>query len=128
MANEKRQKTLYIPLLTMHYHSLQLVGVCSKICDIASLNFRFDKLAHENCCLRIKLLGDCYYCVAGLPIARSISKLNQIVAAGRLLLLCGWPPNCQVNFQIKPNNSSWATATTVWLASQLPGQFPNQTK
>jgi hypothetical protein len=32
--------------------------------------FRFDKLANENCCLRIKLLGDCYYCVAGLPIAR----------------------------------------------------------
>jgi hypothetical protein len=21
-------------------------------------------------CLRIKLLGDCYYCVAGLPVAR----------------------------------------------------------
>ncbi|XP_071744733.1 adenylyl cyclase 78C isoform X2 [Lepeophtheirus salmonis] len=31
---------------------------------------RFDKLAQENNCLRIKLLGDCYYCIAGLPIAR----------------------------------------------------------
>ena len=24
----------------------------------------------ESNCLRIKLLGDCYYCVAGLPTAR----------------------------------------------------------
>ncbi|KAF7269099.1 hypothetical protein GWI33_017849 [Rhynchophorus ferrugineus] len=32
---------------------------------------RFDKLAAENHCLRIKLLGDCYYCVSGLPIPRS---------------------------------------------------------
>ena len=31
---------------------------------------RFDKLASENFCLRIKILGDCYYCVSGLPEAR----------------------------------------------------------
>ncbi|XP_023223232.1 adenylate cyclase type 5-like [Centruroides sculpturatus] len=31
---------------------------------------RFDKLASENHCLRIKLLGDCYYCVSGLPDPR----------------------------------------------------------
>lgn len=31
---------------------------------------RFDKLALEHHCLRIKLLGDCYYCVSGLPEAR----------------------------------------------------------
>ena len=31
---------------------------------------RFDKLSNEESCLRIKLLGDCYYCVAGLPMAR----------------------------------------------------------
>ncbi|XP_009077719.1 PREDICTED: adenylate cyclase type 6-like, partial [Acanthisitta chloris] len=38
---------------------------------------RFDKLAagsegagRENHCLRIKILGDCYYCVSGLPEAR----------------------------------------------------------
>ncbi|VVC36628.1 Hypothetical protein CINCED_3A015230 [Cinara cedri] len=30
----------------------------------------FDKLAAENHCLRIKLLGDCYYCVSGLPQTR----------------------------------------------------------
>ncbi|XP_073984141.1 adenylyl cyclase 78C-like isoform X3 [Rhodnius prolixus] len=32
---------------------------------------KFDKLAMENHCLRIKLLGDCYYCVSGLPEERT---------------------------------------------------------
>nr|XP_026484478.1 adenylate cyclase type 8 [Vanessa tameamea] len=32
---------------------------------------RFDRLASENHCLRIKLLGDCYFCVSGLPDRRS---------------------------------------------------------
>ncbi|XP_050719595.1 Ca(2+)/calmodulin-responsive adenylate cyclase-like isoform X2 [Eriocheir sinensis] len=32
---------------------------------------RFDQLADDNHCLRIKILGDCYYCVSGLPEARS---------------------------------------------------------
>ncbi|GLG93789.1 Adenylyl cyclase 78C, partial [Gryllus bimaculatus] len=32
---------------------------------------RFDKLAAETHCLRIKLLGDCYYCVSGLPRERA---------------------------------------------------------
>lgn len=27
-------------------------------------------LSKENHCLRIKILGDCYYCVSGLPEAR----------------------------------------------------------
>ncbi|XP_055378499.1 uncharacterized protein LOC129610136 isoform X2 [Condylostylus longicornis] len=31
---------------------------------------RFDRLAAEHHCLRIKLLGDCYYCVSGLPDPR----------------------------------------------------------
>lgn len=31
---------------------------------------KFDTLAVENHCLRIKILGDCYYCVSGLPEAR----------------------------------------------------------
>nr|CAD7440031.1 unnamed protein product [Timema bartmani] len=31
---------------------------------------RFDRLASEHHCLRIKLLGDCYYCVSGLPEPR----------------------------------------------------------
>ncbi|XP_063232754.1 Ca(2+)/calmodulin-responsive adenylate cyclase isoform X3 [Bacillus rossius redtenbacheri] len=32
---------------------------------------RFDQLASDNHCLRIKILGDCYYCVSGLPEPRS---------------------------------------------------------
>lgn len=32
---------------------------------------RFDKLAHENHCMRIKILGDCYYCVSGLSEPRN---------------------------------------------------------
>ncbi|XP_042877202.1 adenylate cyclase type 1-like isoform X5 [Penaeus japonicus] len=32
---------------------------------------RFDQLADDNHCLRIKILGDCYYCVSGLPEPRS---------------------------------------------------------
>lgn len=32
---------------------------------------RFDQLSNDNHCLRIKILGDCYYCVSGLPEARS---------------------------------------------------------
>ncbi|CAG7819624.1 unnamed protein product, partial [Allacma fusca] len=31
---------------------------------------RFDQIAQENQCMRIKILGDCYYCVSGLPISR----------------------------------------------------------
>ncbi|XP_055914103.1 Ca(2+)/calmodulin-responsive adenylate cyclase isoform X1 [Eupeodes corollae] len=31
---------------------------------------RFDQLAQDNHCLRIKILGDCYYCVSGLPEPR----------------------------------------------------------
>ncbi|XP_061386281.1 adenylate cyclase type 2 [Musca vetustissima] len=30
---------------------------------------RFDQIAQENQCLRIKILGDCYYCVSGLPVS-----------------------------------------------------------
>ncbi|KAJ8733728.1 hypothetical protein PYW07_014279 [Mythimna separata] len=30
----------------------------------------FDKLADDFNCVRIKLLGDCYYCVSGLPVRR----------------------------------------------------------
>ncbi|KAI3364305.1 hypothetical protein L3Q82_011104 [Scortum barcoo] len=28
---------------------------------------RFDRLADEHHCMRIKILGDCYYCVSGVP-------------------------------------------------------------
>uniref|UniRef100_A0A673X647 adenylate cyclase n=1 Tax=Salmo trutta TaxID=8032 RepID=A0A673X647_SALTR len=39
----------------------ELVGVLNKLFG------RFDDIAKKNECLRIKILGDCYYCVSGLP-------------------------------------------------------------
>ncbi|XP_077083534.1 adenylate cyclase type 4 isoform X1 [Siphateles boraxobius] len=39
----------------------ELVAVLNKLFG------RFDDTAKKNGCLRIKILGDCYYCVSGLP-------------------------------------------------------------
>ncbi|XP_066507814.1 adenylate cyclase type 4-like [Hoplias malabaricus] len=39
----------------------ELVAVLNKLFG------RFDDIAKKNVCLRIKILGDCYYCVSGLP-------------------------------------------------------------
>ncbi|XP_056156844.1 adenylate cyclase type 4-like [Lampris incognitus] len=39
----------------------ELVAVLNKLFG------RFDDIAKRNECLRIKILGDCYYCVSGLP-------------------------------------------------------------
>ncbi|XP_029978536.1 adenylate cyclase type 7 isoform X2 [Sphaeramia orbicularis] len=30
---------------------------------------KFDQIAKKNECMRIKILGDCYYCVSGLPVS-----------------------------------------------------------
>ncbi|KAG7221479.1 hypothetical protein INR49_002454 [Caranx melampygus] len=48
----------------------KLASTCSPEELVAVLNKlfgRFDSIAKENGCLRIKILGDCYYCVSGLP-------------------------------------------------------------
>lgn len=39
---------------------------------------RFDQIAKENQCLRIKILGDCYYCVSGLPVSRPQHAANCV--------------------------------------------------
>lgn len=39
---------------------------------------RFDQLAHDNQCMRIKILGDCYYCVSGLPVSRPNHAINCV--------------------------------------------------
>ncbi|XP_035283066.1 adenylate cyclase type 2-like [Anguilla anguilla] len=39
----------------------ELVNILNKLYG------RFDDIAKRNECLRIKILGDCYYCVSGLP-------------------------------------------------------------
>ncbi|KAM5158259.1 adenylate cyclase type 2 [Mantella aurantiaca] len=42
---------------------------------------KFDQIAKENECMRIKILGDCYYCVSGLPIPL-LGHANNCVKMG----------------------------------------------
>jgi adenylate cyclase 2 len=39
---------------------------------------KFEQLAQKNDCLRIKILGDCYYCVSGLPVSRPSHARNCV--------------------------------------------------
>ena len=39
---------------------------------------KFDNLAYDYQCLRIKILGDCYYCVSGLPVSRPNHAVNIV--------------------------------------------------
>ncbi|XP_059354292.1 adenylate cyclase type 8-like [Carassius carassius] len=48
-------------LLSMNMSAQELV------CLLNELFGRFDRLVEEYDCLRIKILGDCYYCVSGVP-------------------------------------------------------------
>ncbi|XP_054714363.1 adenylate cyclase type 2-like [Uloborus diversus] len=47
--------------LTASLHVSELVETLNELFG------RFDDSAERNSCLRIKLLGDCYYCVSGVP-------------------------------------------------------------
>ncbi|XP_052441979.1 adenylate cyclase type 8-like [Carassius gibelio] len=48
-------------LLSMNMSAQELVRLLNELFG------RFDRLADEYDCLRIKILGDCYYCVSGVP-------------------------------------------------------------
>ncbi|XP_067274124.1 adenylate cyclase type 8 isoform X3 [Pseudorasbora parva] len=48
-------------LLSMNMSAQELVRLLNELFG------RFDRLAEEYDCLRIKILGDCYYCVSGVP-------------------------------------------------------------
>ncbi|XP_011635258.1 adenylate cyclase type 2 isoform X2 [Pogonomyrmex barbatus] len=39
---------------------------------------KFDQIAQDNQCMRIKILGDCYYCVSGLPVSRPNHAYNCV--------------------------------------------------
>uniref|UniRef100_A0A8D0BI78 Adenylate cyclase type 7 n=1 Tax=Salvator merianae TaxID=96440 RepID=A0A8D0BI78_SALMN len=39
---------------------------------------KFDQIAKENECMRIKILGDCYYCVSGLPVSLPVHAKNCV--------------------------------------------------
>ncbi|XP_073651707.1 adenylate cyclase type 7 isoform X5 [Tursiops truncatus] len=50
----------------------QLASDCSPKELVVVLNElfgKFDQIAKANECMRIKILGDCYYCVSGLPVS-----------------------------------------------------------
>ncbi|CAJ1078017.1 adenylate cyclase type 8 [Xyrichtys novacula] len=48
-------------LLSMNLSAQDLVRTLNELFG------RFDRLAEEHNCMRIKILGDCYYCVSGVP-------------------------------------------------------------
>ncbi|XP_051954794.1 adenylate cyclase type 8-like [Xyrauchen texanus] len=48
-------------LLSMNMSAQELVRLLNELFG------RFDRLAEEHHCMRIKILGDCYYCVSGVP-------------------------------------------------------------
>ena len=55
---------------------------------VATLNQLFTKfaqIAREKQCMRIKILGDCYYCVSGLPVSRPNHAVN-IVSMGLAMI------------------------------------------
>ncbi|XP_061036697.1 adenylate cyclase type 4 isoform X2 [Eubalaena glacialis] len=39
---------------------------------------KFDQIAKEHECMRIKILGDCYYCVSGLPLSLPDHAVNCV--------------------------------------------------
>ncbi|RVE43984.1 hypothetical protein evm_011368 [Chilo suppressalis] len=83
IANQPRQEQFH-KIYIQRYENVSILF--ADICGFTSLSdqctaeelvrllnelfARFDRLAAEHHCLRIKLLGDCYYCVSGLPEAR----------------------------------------------------------
>lgn len=38
----------------------------------------FVLILQENECMRIKILGDCYYCVSGLPVSLPVHARNCV--------------------------------------------------
>ena len=69
---------------------------------VATLNQlfgKFDQIAQENQCMRIKILGDCYYCVSGLPVSRpnhaiNIVRMGLARSAWGYIIRCGHEDWC----------------------------------
>uniref|UniRef100_A0A8C6S4K2 adenylate cyclase n=1 Tax=Neogobius melanostomus TaxID=47308 RepID=A0A8C6S4K2_9GOBI len=79
------------------YADIELVAVLNKLFG------RFDDIAKKNGCLRIKILGDCYYCVSGLPDpipthAKNCVQmgLDMVTAIGKLREATGVEINMRV--------------------------------
>ncbi|XP_050728840.1 adenylate cyclase type 2-like [Eriocheir sinensis] len=68
---------LYADIVNFTPLSEQL-SACDLVNTLNDLFGRFDQIAKENQCLRIKILGDCYYCVSGLPVSRPNHAINCV--------------------------------------------------
>ncbi|KAG7167960.1 Adenylate cyclase type 2-like 3 [Homarus americanus] len=68
---------LYADIVNFTPLSEQL-SACDLVMTLNDLFGRFDQIAKENQCLRIKILGDCYYCVSGLPVSRPNHAVNCV--------------------------------------------------
>ncbi|XP_045105938.1 adenylate cyclase type 2-like isoform X2 [Portunus trituberculatus] len=68
---------LYADIVNFTPLSEQL-SACDLVRTLNDLFGRFDQIAKENQCLRIKILGDCYYCVSGLPVSRPNHAINCV--------------------------------------------------
>ncbi|XP_054617386.1 adenylate cyclase type 8 isoform X2 [Dunckerocampus dactyliophorus] len=76
-------------LLSMNLSAQDLVRTLNELFG------RFDRLAEEHQCLRIKILGDCYYCVSGVPepqraharhcVEMGLAMINTIRSVRKLL-------------------------------------------
>lgn len=53
-------------------------GVISLLAVHFSLFIMFPVISQENECMRIKILGDCYYCVSGLPVSLPVHARNCV--------------------------------------------------
>ena len=49
-----------------------------KFDDAAEVRGLGDWIPQRHQCLRIKILGDCYYCVSGLPVSRPNHAINIV--------------------------------------------------
>uniref|UniRef100_A0A183BIM6 adenylate cyclase n=1 Tax=Globodera pallida TaxID=36090 RepID=A0A183BIM6_GLOPA len=66
----ERSKHLHLVEQSINQTWLVVSEEGKEVLTLNELFARFDKLADENHCMQIKILGDCYYCVSGFPEAR----------------------------------------------------------
>ncbi|GJQ68574.1 hypothetical protein Trydic_g17129 [Trypoxylus dichotomus] len=61
---------------------------------------RFDQIAQDNQCMRIKILGDCYYCVSGLPVSRPNHAYNCVNMGLQMIEAIRCPRYGPLSFQL----------------------------
>jgi len=62
----------------------------------------------DNQCMRIKILGDCYYCVSGLPVSRPNHAYNCVNMGLQMIDAIRWGSN-----KIQYNKTTLQTSSLV---------------